>query len=154
MTARMTSTSGPRSMDAGLLILRLGAGLPLALIFGLPKLQAAALYLHTGQWAFVDFNRKVGLPAPVVAAFLQTLNESIGALLVACGFLTRYAAASLALGFAVATFCSLRVGEPTWLTAAYFCINFLALSLTGSGRFAIDSLLQSRSARRLEVSTN
>jgi|SRR5579864_3599844 len=148
------SNFGNRSMDAGLLVLRLGAGVSLLLIFGTAKLHDAWAYLHTGQWQFVDFNRKVGLPAPVMVAYLQTLNESIGALLVACGLLSRYAAAFLALGFAVATFCSLRVGEPAWLSAAYFCMNFFALSLTGPGKFSIDHVLQTKTTRPVEASTD
>jgi uncharacterized membrane protein YphA (DoxX/SURF4 family) len=78
--------------------MRLGFGLSLLLLFGLAKIKAASGYLHTGQWHFVDFNRKFGVPLPVAAAFLQTLNESLGAVLLACGLATRWAAASLAVG--------------------------------------------------------
>ena len=100
--------------------------------------------MHTGRWAFVDFNRKVGLPAPVFVACLQTLNESLGAFLVACGLFTRYAAASLFLGFAVAAYCSLKVGEEAWLTAAYFALMFETIMLSGPGKFSVDFALKSR----------
>lgn len=135
-------------VDVGLLVLRLGMGLSMFLIFGLPKLQAAVAYWHTGQWQFVDFNRKVALPAPVLCAYLQSLNESVVALFLAAGFLARYAAASLAFGFAVATACSLKAQEPQWLFAAYFCLIFLSLAFTGPGRFSLDTVWLSKRAAR------
>ncbi len=150
MTNSSNLASQDRRVNAGLLVLRIGLGASLLLIFGLQKLQAGWAFFHTGQWQFVDFNRKMGLPAPVLVAYLQTLNESIAALLLACGFLTRYAAASLALGFAVATYCSLKAAEPTWLMAAYICIMSVTFVLTGPGKFSIDSLLESRAGTASE----
>ena len=138
--------SAERLTNSGLLLLRIGSGLSLALLFGLPKLSAAAAYLHTGQpWPFVDFNRKLGIPAPVLIAYYQSLNESLVALVVACGYYPRVAALSLAIGFAAATLCSLKVGEPSWLAAACYCLMFATILLTGPGRFSIDHLLKSRS---------
>lgn len=142
------STMRNRRSDTGLLLLRVGAGLSLCLIFGVEKWKDAVHYMHTGQWSFVDFNRKVGLPLPVLAAFLQTLNESLAAFLVACGLFTRYAATCLFVGFSVATYCSLKVGEAAWLTAAYFALMFATAALTGPGMFSIDYMLNSRTAVR------
>jgi len=69
--------SSPTSADVGLLILRLGAGASLFLLFGLDKLRAANAFLHTGVWEFVDFNRKARvLPVPVIVAFLAA-SQSI-----------------------------------------------------------------------------
>jgi putative oxidoreductase len=133
-------------IDAGLLLLRLGAGLSLLVFFGLPKLRDAGAFLRTGQWMFVDFNRRVGLPLPVFVAFLQTLNESLGAFLVAGGLVTRYAAFSVGFGFAVAAYCSIKMSEPAWMLAAYYSLMFLTLALTGAGRFSLDHLWQSRTA--------
>jgi uncharacterized membrane protein YphA (DoxX/SURF4 family) len=150
MKTSSNATFPDRRIDTGLLVLRVGAGFSLLLIFGLQKLQAGWAFVHTGQWQFVDFNRKVGLPAPVLVAYVQTLNESLGALLLACGFCTRYAATSLALGFAVATFCSLKAEEPVWMMAAYFCLMFTTLLVTGPGQFSIDYLLHSGARSRSE----
>src|SRR5258708_16598762 len=108
MTNSSNLASQDRRVNAGLLVLRIGLGASLLLIFGLQKLQAGWAFFHTGQWQFVDFNRKMGLPAPVLVAYLQTLNESIAALLLACGFLTRYAPASLATAFPAAPSSSLQ----------------------------------------------
>lgn len=146
MTSSSAANRRTTATDAGLLVLRLGAGVSLFLLFGLTKLKAANSFLHTGGWEFVDFNRKVGLPAPVLVAFLQTLNESVGALLVAAGFLTRYAAGSLALGFVAATYLSIRMGEDAWLIALCYVVMFTTLALTGAGKLSIDSLLASRSS--------
>ena len=139
---------GPRDLftpktDAGLLVLRIATGLSLFFLFGLPKVKDASGYLHSGVWPFVDFNRKVGLPLPVVVAFLQTLNESLGALLVVCGFFAQWASLSLTLGFAVATACSLKLGEASWFLAAYYTIIFATLTLTGPGRYSLDGLKKS-----------
>jgi len=84
---------------------------------------------------------KMGFPIPVALALWITFNESIGAFLVACGFLTRLAAASLALGMAGALYTSVRLGED-WLRAALYLIIFAALSLTGPGKFSFDHLLK------------
>jgi uncharacterized membrane protein YphA (DoxX/SURF4 family) len=127
-------------VDAGLLILRLGAGLTLFVIFGLQKLKAGAAFASGHSWEFVDFNRKIGLPAPVLIAYFQTFNESIGALLVAFGLLTPFAAGSVALGFVAALFCSLKADESV-LLPIYYSFMFASLALTGPGKMSIDYLL-------------
>ena len=151
----MTTTSSPpsqnRGIDAGLLLLRIGIALPLFLLFGLQKLQAGWAFLHTGQWEFVEFNRKIGLPAPVLIAWFQALNESLVALLLACGLFSRYAAAALAIGFAGATACSLKASEPAWMTAAFFFVVFASLLLTGPGNLSLDALLNSKTASRVDA---
>ena len=60
---------------------------------------------------------KMGFPIPVALALWITFNESIGAFLIGCGFLTRVLSASLALGMAGALYVSVRLGED-WLWAA------------------------------------
>jgi len=140
----INSVIKPRA-DVGLLILRLGAGVSLLLLFGWPKLKDANQYLHTGEWMFVEFNRKVGLPAPVLIASIQSLNESLGALLVACGLFARFAALCLTIGFAAATYYSLRMNEDAWLIAMLYAVMFCALLFAGPGKYSIDFL---RSHRR------
>ena len=129
-----------KTVDLGLLVLRVGVGLSLLIVFGVPKAADAIAYLHTGQWQFVDFNRRIGLPLPVLVALVQTLNETVAAVLVAAGWWTRYAAGSLTVGFVAATSCSLVADEPAWLLAAYLALTFGALVLTGPGRYSLDGL--------------
>ncbi|MGB7623941.1 MAG: DoxX family protein [Terriglobia bacterium] len=149
MSTTNTPKSGAGGINAGLLFLRLAAGLSLLLLFGLAKLQRTRVFIHTGQWQFVDFNQKVGLPAPILVAYLQTFNESIGAIALAAGLVTRYAAA-LAFGFGMTTYCSLKIGESELLIAAFYYVMFTTLLLTGAGKFSIDYLLQTRGAAKLE----
>lgn len=141
MESNTNSVSRPATLDAGLLVLRIGAGFSLFALFGLPKVKSAfAFSVHHQPWIFIEFLRRLGFPLPTVAAFLQTLNESLGALFVLIGFYTRVAAAFLAVGFAVATYCSARIAEPSVFMAACYCLMFLVLSLTGPGKYSIDNL--------------
>src|SRR5205085_249709 len=72
-------------------------------------------------------DRKDGLPIPFALALWITFNESIGAFLIGCGFLTRLLAASAALGMAGALYTSVRLGED-WLRAALYLIVFTVLA--------------------------
>jgi uncharacterized membrane protein YphA (DoxX/SURF4 family) len=83
----------------------------------------------------------MGFPIPFALALWITFNESIGAFLVGCGFLTRLLAASAALGMAGALYTSVRLGED-WLRAALRLIVFTTLVLTGPGKFSVDRLLR------------
>jgi len=102
-----------KQKDLGLLILR-GAGLLLALNFGVQKIGWYWSALHAGKpfssIGLAPLIAKMGFPIPVVLAIWITFNESIGAFLIACGFLTRLLATSLALGMAGAPLhqCSTR----------------------------------------------
>jgi hypothetical protein len=51
---------------------------------------------------------------------------------------TRWAACSTCAGFAAATTCNLKAGEPVWLTAAYFALMFGTIAITGRGRWSVD----------------
>jgi uncharacterized membrane protein YphA (DoxX/SURF4 family) len=66
----------------------------------------------------------------------------------ACGLATRWASASLAVGFAAAAWYSMKAQDGGFLLAGFYCIAFLALVLTGPGRFSIDHWLESRGGRR------
>ena len=83
----------------------------------------------------------MGFPIPLALALWITFNESIGAFLIGCGFLTRLLAASAAIGMAGALYTCVRLGED-WLRAALYFIVFTVLVLTGPGRFSVDHLLQ------------
>ncbi|HZS46084.1 MAG TPA: DoxX family protein [Blastocatellia bacterium] len=129
-------------INAGLLVLRIAAGLSLFALFGLNKLKSGADYFFVShQWSFVDFNRNIGLPLPVLSAVVQTLNESVCALLVAIGFFTRISALLLAIGFTVAVCSSLKAHEDILIPGLYASM-FVALALTGPGKFSIDSIIR------------
>ena len=130
--------------DFGLLILR-GAGLLLAGTFGVQKIGWYWSAFHAGKSlssaGLAPLIARIGFPISFVLALWITFNESIGAILIGCGFLTRLLAASAALGMAGALYTSVRLGED-WLRAALYLIVFTALVLTGPGKFSVDHLLQ------------
>ena len=132
-----------KQKDSGILILRV-AGFLLALTFGVQKIGWYWSALHAGKSlssiGLAPLIAKMGFPIPVALAIWITFNESIGAFLVGCGFLTRILSASLALGMAGALYVSIRLDED-WLRAALYLIIFTTLILTGPGEFSLDRLL-------------
>ena len=142
--------------DSGLLILR-GAGLLLALTFGVQKIGWYWSALHAGKpfssIGLAPLIAKIGFPIPVALALWITFNESIGAFLIGCGLLTRLLAASAALGMAGALYTSVRLDED-WLRAALYLIVFTALVLTGPGKFSVDHLLKRKKSQELVPRTS
>ena len=138
--------------DLGLLILR-GAGPLLTLTFGVQKIGWYWSALHAGKSfssiGLAPLIAKMGFPIPVALAIWITFNESIGAFLIGCGFLTRLLAASAALGMAGALYTSVRFDED-WLRAALYLIVFTVLVLTGPGKFSVDHLLQRKKPQELD----
>src|SRR4029079_1375528 len=138
--------------DVGLLILR-GAGLLLALTFGVQKIGWYWSALHAGKpfssIGLAPLIAKIGFPIPVALALWITFNESIGAFLIGCGLLTRLLAASAALGMAGALYTSVRLDED-WLRAALYLIVFTVLVLTGPGKFSVDHLLKRMRPQELD----
>ncbi|HEX5234992.1 MAG TPA: DoxX family protein [Silvibacterium sp.] len=129
------------AIDAGIGSLRAVFGLILAFVHGWQKLGGAAGFLFAGHaWAFVGLVRSLGFPLPAFFAVCAALSESAGALCVACGLLTRISAALVTITMTVAAYTSLRTGAPIELSVLYG-ISFLAITITGPGRFSLDSLL-------------
>ena len=140
-----SSVSLPMTKQKGLALLVLrGAGFLLALTLGVQKIGWYWSALHAGKSfssiGLAPLIAKMGFPVPVALAIWITFNESIGAFLIGCGFLTRLLSASLALGMAGALYVSVRLGED-WLRAALYLIIFTALGMTGPGEFSLDRLL-------------
>ena len=83
--------------DFGLLILR-GTGLLLAGTFGVQKIGWYWSAVHAGKSlssaGLAPLIARMGFPIPFALALWITFNESIGAFLIGCGFLTRLLAAS------------------------------------------------------------
>jgi uncharacterized membrane protein YphA (DoxX/SURF4 family) len=136
--------------DLGLLALR-SAGFLLAFTFGIQKIGWYVMAFHSDKpfssIGLAPLIAKIGFPIPVILALWITFNESIGALLIGCGLVTRAFAISAALGMAGALYTSVRLDED-WLRAALYLIVFVTLSLTGPGSFSIDQWLRIRSKSR------
>ena len=127
-----------RSTSLGLLVLRVGAGLTMALMHGLPKVG------RLFGAAPIKFADPFGLGAPVSLA-LASFGEFVCGLLVALGLFTRAATLPLAFTMLVAVFHA-HGGDP-WgkrEPAFMFLVPAVALWFAGPGRYSLDALLCKR----------
>jgi len=135
------SGSRPASAAAnlGLLLLRLYAGLALALAHGWGKLPPSE--------KFVEGVKDLGFPAPAISAWMAGLSEFGGGILLALGLMTRPAA--LAVGFTMGVAGFLRHAQDPFrvkeLAFAYLAVAVLYL-FAGAGSFSIDAMIRARRA--------
>ena len=95
--------------------------------------------LFGGMEKFTGFVTSLGVPAPHVMAYLAALSESLGALLLAIGLLTRPAAFMILCTMSVAIFGALgdqpfAKQELAWL----YLIPALMFLLKGAGKWSLD----------------
>ncbi len=123
----------------GLLILRLGIGASF-IAHGLPKLQAGADgWARTGKAVGnlgIDFGHQA-------FGLMAGLAEAGGGLLIMLGLFTRFAAIPMLCTMIVATTSHLSKGQgfKDWSHAAEVGVVFLALAITGAGRYSLDHKL-------------
>ena len=122
----------------GLAVLRVVTG-AVFMAHGLPKLGIIG---DGGLAATADMFTNMGIPLPVVSAFVVAATEAVGGALLIAGFMTRFVTAAQAIAMLVAV---LAVHLPNgfagrggyqWallLAAAAFC-----LMLEGAGKYSID----------------
>lgn len=125
---------GDDDKNLGVLALRLFVGAAM-MTHGIPK-------LFGGLDKFTQMIAGMNLPAPAILALLAALTESLGALCLALGLLTRPVAALLTANMVVAAFVALA-GKPfavRELALFYLCAAVLFL-LKGGGKWSIDALL-------------
>jgi putative oxidoreductase len=125
--------------DGALTLLRVFAGLSLALAHGLGKLPPSE--------RFVAGVADLGFPAPALFAWAAGLSEFLGGLLVAAGLATRPAAAFACFTMLVAAF-GRHAADPfdkKELALLYAAI-MLAFVLVGAGRFGLDALVRKKVA--------
>lgn len=141
--------SAPARVDAGLLVLRLGAALSLLGCFGITKIGWVIALLRSpaplSSSGFAQLIRSMGFPAPLFLALCAVLNETVTPLFVASGFFIRVAATIGALGMTGALYTSLRLGEEP-VRAALYVVAFATLAFTGAGKYSVDEILESKSA--------
>lgn len=125
--------------DGALTLLRVFAGLSLALAHGLGKIPPSD--------RFVEGVANLGFPAPVVFAWSAGLAELAGGLLVAAGLATRPAAGFACFTMLVAAF-GRHAADPfekKELALLYGAI-LLAFVFVGAGRFGLDALVRKQLA--------
>ncbi len=126
--------------DVALLILRLAAGIGL-FTHGRMKLPPPE--------RFISMVGGLGFPLPELFAWCAALAESVGALLLAVGLLTRPASAAIAVTMGVAFFGAHRndAFSVKELSMLYGVIG-LAFLLLGAGRLSLDRLAGGASGKR------
>lgn len=145
--------------DLAFLLLRL-TGIAMAVYHGQGKV--ASLASGEGE-RLIQGAADLGFPLPIVFAWAAALSELVGALLIAIGLGTRIAAGFLAFTMAVAAFGRHHAfqqilvalgamsvdaetlkgwGKPE--SALIYMAVYLALILTGPGRYSIDFLIAKR----------
>lgn len=131
----MTRASGA---NWGLLLLRVGLASLLIGLHGGPRLARALRYFVDGEpWTFVGLVEGLGLPFPLVFALLSTAADSLCAFLAGLGFLTRWAAAVMAINMAVAVRFEATGGDSFELPALYL-LGALVLVVAGAGAYSLD----------------
>jgi putative oxidoreductase len=128
-------TGLPPLANAGLTLLRIFAGVALALGHGLGKLPPAA--------GFIERTGQMGFPAPTFFAWAATLSEFLGGAFLALGLFTRPASF-----FIICTMLTALVGihlrDPFGkqeLAFLYLFIVFVFL-LKGAGDWSVDAFLR------------
>jgi putative oxidoreductase len=131
---------GSKTADIGLLLLRLVAGLSLAIGHGLGKFPPST--------RFIESVSRLGFPEPEVFAWGAALAELVGGILLAAGLLTRPAALAIAFEMGTAAFRS-HAGEPfgSKEKALLFMTIAVCFLLVGAGRYALDALVRRRGRR-------
>jgi putative oxidoreductase len=128
------TTINNRSTDFGLLLLRVAAGLAMALAHGRGKFPPGA--------QMVEGVAGLGFPMPEVFAWAAASAEFIGGFLLAIGLLTRPAALTMLATMATAFFLA-HAKDPFGVKELAFLFGAIALLyvFSGAGRYSVDSLL-------------
>jgi putative oxidoreductase len=125
-------SSGTRSADFGLLIIRVIGSLSLALGHGLGKVPPRP--------GFIERVGGMGFPAPELFAWLAAFAEIGGGLLILIGLLTRPAALLVAVHAAIIAFLA-HAGDP--FTQREKGVLFMGIALllvfAGAGRYSADA---------------
>jgi putative oxidoreductase len=123
--------------DLGLLLLRVFAGLSMAIAHGWAKVQDPS--------SIIGHSRGLGLPAPGLMGVAAMIAEFLGGMLLAIGLATRPAAFLIACTMGVAGF-MFHARDP--YAKQEHALLYLAVAVcfmfTGSGRYGADAMFQRR----------
>lgn len=125
------------AFNFGILLLRLAAGLLMAVNHGYAKLT----HFNTAAAKFGD---PIGL-GPKLSFTLLVFAEFFCALFLAVGFLSRFSAFALAFAMGVAFFIAHKGqyhnGDGGGETSLVFLVMYLTLLFVGPGKFSVDRLI-------------
>jgi putative oxidoreductase len=127
----------------GLLVLRLWLGLSMLLIHGLDKLNNFNTYA-------AQFPNPIGIGVKPGLG-LVTFAETIGALLLILGLLTRFGALTLLIDMGVAFFLfhhmAVGMAPHSGELAFIYLAGFVTLFIVGPGKFSVDKALFGKGAK-------
>ena len=131
------STPHDRQSDFGLVVLRVFAGLALALLHGWGKVPPSG--------GFVGMVGGMGLPAPELFAWAAAFAEFGGGLLLALGLLTRPAALLLVVHFIIVVLLAHAgdsIGDRE--LPLFFLSTAVLFLFAGPGRYSLDAAIGNR----------
>ena len=127
--------------DIGILILRIFPGVVMFLNHGLNKISAGIAKWERLGGALTDL---IGFESlKIFFGFMASYAESIGALFIMFGLLTRFSSFLLFFTMMVASLKHYFEGEFSELAFIYGCIYF-ALIISGPGKYSVDNILKKK----------
>lgn len=135
-----SGTANTPTADAGLALLRIGAGVLLFVLHGIDKVAP--------QEGFVGRVEGMGFPAPMLFAWVAAVAEVAGGILIAIGLLTRPVALFVFVHFIVVVLMA-HAGDALAdrELPILFGLIALAVALIGPGRYSVDAWLGGRNGR-------
>lgn len=121
--------------NAALALLRVFAGLSLALAHGFGKIPVSD--------GFIENTAKLGFPMPALFAWAAALSEVAGGAFLALGLFTRLSGFFIAVTMAVAAF-GAHLNDPYGKKelALFYLVTGLFFMLKGAGDWSVDALLR------------
>lgn len=127
--------------DIGILILRIFPGVVMFLNHGLNKISAGIAKWERLGGALTNL---IGFESlKIFFGFMASYAESIGALFIMLGLLTRFSSFLLFFTMMVASLKHYFEGEFSELAFIYGCIYF-ALIISGPGKYSVDNILKKK----------
>ena len=125
--------------DHGILILRVFSGATMFMNHGINKISAGAIKWKRLGSALTDL---IGFESlKIFFGFMASFAESIGAIFIMVGFLTRFSSSLLFFTMMVASLKHYLEGDFSELAFIYALICF-TLIISGSGKYSIDNILK------------
>ena len=129
------------SSDIGILILRVFPGFAMFLNHGMSKISAGTPKWERLGSALTDL---IGFESlKIFFGFMASYAESLGALFIMVGLLTRFSSFLLFFTMIVASLKHYFEGEFSELAFIYGCICF-ALIISGPGKYSVDNILKKK----------